>query len=67
MKELYFIGGGKMATAIAGGIVRAGVFSAEQLGAFDPDVKAAALFTKTTGVGADSDSPEPGSPEARRC
>ena len=60
MKELYFIGGGKMATAIAGGIVRAGVFSAEQLGAFDPDVKAAALFTETTGVRADSDSPEAG-------
>ena len=60
MKELYFIGGGKMATAIAGGVVGAGVFKGESLGAFDPDRKAAELFTRTTGVAAESDSPRSG-------
>ena len=60
MKELFFIGSGKMATAIAGGIVKAGLFTPEQLGAFDPDKKAAQLFTESTGVAAVSDSPEAG-------
>ncbi|MBR2345035.1 MAG: pyrroline-5-carboxylate reductase [Lentisphaeria bacterium] len=60
MKELFFIGSGKMATAIAGGIIKAGLFTPEQMGAFDPDTGAAANFTKLTGVKAVSDSPVDG-------
>lgn len=65
MKEFYLIGAGKMATAIAGGVVGAGTFSASQLGAFDPDRGAAERFTRTTGVAADSSSPLAGIAESK--
>ena len=35
MSKLLFIGAGKMASAIAGGIVQSGVFSAGEMTAFD--------------------------------
>ena len=50
MSKLLFIGAGKMATAIAGGLVKAGVFPASELQAFDVNPAAAADFTKATGV-----------------
>lgn len=60
MKKLYFIGSGKMASAIAGGLVANNVFTADELGAFDPDCKAAELFSNSTGIAVDTDSPECG-------
>ena len=60
MKELFFIGSGKMATAIASGIVKTGVFSPDSLGAFDPDKKAAAEFSRITGISVSTDSPRSG-------
>ena len=50
MSKVFFIGAGKMASALAGGVVRAGVFPAAELGAFDVDPRAARAFTETTGV-----------------
>ncbi len=50
MSKLLFIGAGKMATAIAGGLVKAGVFSAAEMMAFDVNAKAAADFTAATGI-----------------
>ena len=50
MSKLLFIGAGKMATAIAGGLVKANVFQASELQAFDINSAAAAEFTKNTGV-----------------
>jgi len=50
MSKLLFIGAGKMATAIAGGLVKAGVFQSSELQAFDVNPAAAAEFTKATGV-----------------
>ncbi len=50
MRKLFFIGAGKMAGAIAGGIVRAGVFRPEETGAFDINPKAAAEFSAKTGI-----------------
>ena len=50
MSKLFFIGAGKMATAIAGGLVRSGTFSSQELQAFDIDPAAAAKFTEATGV-----------------
>ena len=35
MSKLLFIGAGKMAGAIAGGIVKEGLFKADELAAFD--------------------------------
>lgn len=60
MKELFFIGSGKMATAIASGIVKTGVFSPDSLGAFDPDKKAAKEFSRITGISVSTDSPRSG-------
>lgn len=60
MKKLFFIGGGKMASAIAGGLTGTGTFEAAELGAFDPDENAAGRFTAATGVAACTDSPESG-------
>lgn len=50
MKKLFFIGAGKMATAIAGGLVRSRTFAADELGAGDIDAAAAASFSQATGV-----------------
>jgi pyrroline-5-carboxylate reductase len=50
MSKLLFIGAGKMASAIAGGIVKANVFSAAELAAFDVSPQAAASFTAATQV-----------------
>ena len=50
MKKLLFIGAGKMATAIAGGLVRAKLFTPGELQAYDVSETAAAEFTKATGA-----------------
>ncbi len=50
MFKLFFLGAGKMATAIAGGIVKAGVFQKSELAAFDVSAKAAQEFEENTGV-----------------
>jgi len=53
MKKILFIGAGKMARAIAKGMVANG-FSAKNLAAFDVLPEAAKLFTQETGVAAAS-------------
>ena len=50
MSKLFFLGAGKMATAIAGGIVKAGVFQKSELAAFAVSAKAAQEFEEKTGV-----------------
>ena len=50
MKKIFFIGAGKMATAIAGGLVSSGTFSPDELGTFDPAAPAIDNFIKTTGI-----------------
>lgn len=55
MSKLLFIGAGKMATAIAGGIVKANVFSPAEMAAFDISSEAAAAFTAATGVPCEAD------------
>ena len=60
MKKLFFIGAGKMASAIAGGLTASGKFSGGELGAFDPDQKSAEAFQKASGVSVDTNSPECG-------
>ncbi|MDR0933393.1 MAG: pyrroline-5-carboxylate reductase [Victivallales bacterium] len=50
MKKLLFIGAGKMATAIAGGLVKAKVFAPAELQAYDVNSTAAADFTRATGI-----------------
>ena len=50
MSKLFFIGAGKMATAIAGGLVRSGTFDKAELMAYDISPQAAAKFTESTGV-----------------
>src|SRR5574344_1829248 len=52
--KLKIIGAGMMATAIAGGIVRAKVFKAAELAAFDVLPAAAEAFSKNTGVRCES-------------
>ena len=42
--KLLFIGAGKMATALAGGIASHGLFPAEDITACDPSPEAAAAF-----------------------
>jgi len=57
MSKLFFVGAGKMATAIAGGLVRARVFAPEEMEAFDVNSNAAAAFSKATnGVPCRTDS-----------
>lgn len=54
MSKILFLGAGKMATAIAGGIVRAGLFQPEELAAFDISEDAATAFRKQTSVGCET-------------
>ncbi len=49
-KNLFFLGAGRMATAIAGGMIRSGSFEAKQLAACDASPTAADRFEKATGV-----------------
>ena len=64
MKKLFFIGSGKMATAIAGGLISSRTFSADETGAFDPDINAATAFNNATGIKVASDSPAVGIAES---
>ena len=50
MSKLFFLGAGKMATAIAGGLVKAGTFQADELLAFDVNPKAAEAFQNAPGI-----------------
>ena len=50
MSKLFFLGAGKMATAIAGGLIKAGTFQADELLAFDVNPKAAEAFQNATGI-----------------
>ena len=50
MKSLFFIGAGKMAGAIAGGLVSSGACSPDEIGAFDPSPQAAEKFSAATGI-----------------
>ena len=52
MSKLFFIGTGKMATAIAGGIVKSQILAPEDIAGFDIDPAAAAAFSQATGVAA---------------
>lgn len=49
--KIAFLGAGKMATAIAGGLVRQGLFGAGEMTACDVSAEAGAAFTAATGVG----------------
>lgn len=48
--KLYFVGAGKMATALATGIVREGLFPTDELCACDVNELARAAFTEATGI-----------------
>lgn len=50
MSKLFFIGAGKMATAIAGGLIRSKVFQTSDIVAYDVSAEAAERFTAATGV-----------------
>ena len=52
MSKLFFIGTGKMATAIAGGIVRSQILAVEDIAGFDINPAAAESFSQSTGVAA---------------
>jgi len=53
-----FLGAGKMATALAGGFVRAGLVSAGQVIASDPNAAARASFAKVVGAKTTSSNPD---------
>jgi pyrroline-5-carboxylate reductase len=55
--RILFIGAGKMASAIAGGMVKNG-FSADSISAYDVNSSAVENFTSTTGVTASTEQPE---------
>lgn len=50
--SIGFLGAGRMATAIAGGLVRTGLYKAEQILAADPIAACREQFTNETGVAA---------------
>ncbi len=50
MSKIFFIGAGKMATAIAGGLVRSKAFAAEEILSYDISPGAAENFTRATGI-----------------
>ena len=50
MSKLLLIGAGKMATAIAGGLVKSGLFAPAELLAYDVNPVEAAYFSNETGV-----------------
>ncbi|MCQ2352617.1 MAG: pyrroline-5-carboxylate reductase [Victivallaceae bacterium] len=50
MGKIFFIGAGKMATAIAGGMVSSGAFDAAELAAFDVSDAAAKNFSAATKI-----------------
>lgn len=49
MSKIFFIGAGRMATAIAGGMVKSGNFAAAEISAFDISPVAAERFASATG------------------
>ena len=49
MYKLFFIGTGKMATAIASGVVKSKLLGASQIGGYDVNEAAAAMFSGATG------------------
>ncbi|MCF6175155.1 MAG: pyrroline-5-carboxylate reductase [Victivallaceae bacterium] len=55
--RIIFIGAGKMASAIAGGMVKNG-FNADNISAYDVNSSAVESFTTTTGVAASTEHPE---------
>ncbi len=58
-KKIMFLGAGKMASAIAGGLVKRSAENSENIYAFDVNCKAAAAFFNATGVkNICSDAPE---------
>jgi pyrroline-5-carboxylate reductase len=57
MGRILFVGAGKMASAIAGGMVKNG-FSAENISAYDVSQTAVESFIATTGVTASTEQPE---------
>ena len=57
--KILFIGAGKMATAIAGGMARRNPEDKKRIVAFDPSPKAAAAFAAATGCAVYSDDVKP--------
>ena len=55
MYKLFFIGTGKMATAIAGGVVKSKLMAGNEIGGFDVSEAACAAFARTTGCQASAD------------
>ena len=50
MKELFFLGAGKMASAIAGGVVKSGLYNADDLSAFDISSQACESFSALSAI-----------------
>jgi pyrroline-5-carboxylate reductase len=50
MSGIFFLGAGKMATAICGGLVKSGLYEAGDLAAFDVSDAAGKAFSQATGV-----------------
>ena len=50
MKELFFLGAGKMASAIATGVVNSKILNADDVSAFDVSAEACEKFTELSGV-----------------
>lgn len=61
--RIFFVGGGKMATALAAGIVRQGLYRAEELCGCDVSESARAAFTAATGVVCEADASRCGEAE----